>query len=965
MVAESGSFIVAKIDPVDGRNSVELGLGTEQLAQLEQWLDQNGTNWVVVLMESAGGETFTDAQGRRFNGMEAVEHRLGNGLPGRTSFGTWTDPRTGERNGAFFALFLKDRKFSYYGSDAQDKRGLGEDRWVGRLDQPAIAAMRSGGRIIDAAKDTVASINKQLDQRIASEETQRRQAAAGMEARNARLKSSASGLLEIAQQNIDHHESEIVGLRRMQPELTGLVVQPDFVSWKADLASAKSNFESGEFQAASTLAASVNESVARASRELVAYQNVEPRIARLQAEVAALRKDPYAKTIGHAFDDAEQSLTEAKRLHETADPLYQGRLETALKDVRFIKDTISSKARRDKLRSEVLTLAVSLASGVFLLGALVLNRRRRPSRREALELIEAWTRALDEKTVSASALMGRSMNALGVSRTEAEARFAGDTLVLVKQTIRDMDEMLIMAACAGRVLKEARSLARPEAVSRRATNLFFKRHYRAAIRRLRDEPVVFEPEEGLADALRDKQTDRDRLLGDLDSYQPFKLSFNELIANFNQRAERALTALDELAEGQLKMADLLVEVEQGIEKTRQDATTFENQIGPDVLFPITATLATLLPSATDAFSAAAVMSIGDPLCALRTVGARAREQSDDAREVVRLATDFHDRIKQEIVPVREELINLDLTTDWIDEVLRQLSGAFVGATRRAAIASTAESIADIVTGLAAVVKRVGLTVKAEQFRGETVLPAIAETTGFVATSRAQMGQQLGLDSGRILVEEGRDPDHFLKASREQSEAARAASNRGDVDGANSASARALHDAGLGRQLVDGTATAFAQYDDTLKARTAEANRLESAIPSHQAILKSIESRYAATVLLLGAGDSTHPDANGTSRDNLKESHNLMANATNYLKNAVDWFARGWILDSAGTLERAEGCQKLVKSRLQEVRDKQDRLSKTETANRSLLRLLCIRVDHFESQMKDNRTTHETPPFLSS
>ena len=106
----------------------ELGLGAEQLAQLEQWLDQNGTNWVVVLMDSAAGETFTDASGRRFTGMDAVEHRLGNGLPGRTSFGEWTDSRTGERNGAFFVLFLSERKFSYYGSDAQDKRGLGEDR---------------------------------------------------------------------------------------------------------------------------------------------------------------------------------------------------------------------------------------------------------------------------------------------------------------------------------------------------------------------------------------------------------------------------------------------------------------------------------------------------------------------------------------------------------------------------------------------------------------------------------------------------------------------------------------------------------------------------------------------------------------------------------------------------------------------------------------------------------------------
>jgi len=94
--------------------------------------------------------------------MTAVEHALGKGCSNQTGFGDLKDSRTGKANGAVFVLFLKERKFSYFASAAFDKRGLGECYWIGRLDKPAINAMRNGGRIVDAVKDTVTSISNPL-----------------------------------------------------------------------------------------------------------------------------------------------------------------------------------------------------------------------------------------------------------------------------------------------------------------------------------------------------------------------------------------------------------------------------------------------------------------------------------------------------------------------------------------------------------------------------------------------------------------------------------------------------------------------------------------------------------------------------------------------------------------------------------------------------------------------------------
>jgi len=142
-----------------------LGVGASPLAEFEQWLDTHAAHWVVVLVEQADDERYTDAEGRSYQGVEAVSQALGKGLMNQTAFGQQSHPRTGERDAAFFVLHLKERRLSYYGSEAQDRRGLGEEQWIGNLDGPAIAAMRSGGRVLDAARDTITHISRQLGAR--------------------------------------------------------------------------------------------------------------------------------------------------------------------------------------------------------------------------------------------------------------------------------------------------------------------------------------------------------------------------------------------------------------------------------------------------------------------------------------------------------------------------------------------------------------------------------------------------------------------------------------------------------------------------------------------------------------------------------------------------------------------------------------------------------------------------------
>ena len=110
-----------------------IGVSQGQLVGLEKGISANAPNWTVLLVESSNGETY--------HGMDAVEQAMGKGLPARTAFGNLKYEKTGEANGAFFILFLKDCKFSFYGSAAYERRGLSSKNWAGNLDREAKRSM--------------------------------------------------------------------------------------------------------------------------------------------------------------------------------------------------------------------------------------------------------------------------------------------------------------------------------------------------------------------------------------------------------------------------------------------------------------------------------------------------------------------------------------------------------------------------------------------------------------------------------------------------------------------------------------------------------------------------------------------------------------------------------------------------------------------------------------------------------
>ena len=290
-----------------------LGLSDSQLMKLESWLQQNGPHWTVILMEDASQQRYVNEEGRVETNMDAVELSISD-LMELGSFTSQIHPVSGEQDGAVFILFLKQRKFSYRSSDAQRRRGLGQDRWIGKLDRSAFRAMRGGGRILDAVRDTVSSINKPLSRAIVSEQ----KIAEQKRLQRQRKISEMLARLKEVENKIGRIQSSAATVKQAHPNSTADMTQPDIVSITKQVSEIRANLKQenaslGKIQKTTNQANNASDDWINLYRE---YEGFEVSEKQLQQRKEQLEKDTgdLRSKLSTSFSNVDKMLAEALSL---------------------------------------------------------------------------------------------------------------------------------------------------------------------------------------------------------------------------------------------------------------------------------------------------------------------------------------------------------------------------------------------------------------------------------------------------------------------------------------------------------------------------------------------------------------------------------------------------------------------------------------------------------------------------
>ncbi len=483
----------------------DVGVGTKQLNDLATWLETNGPHWTVVLMDQAADQKYITNDGRRFAGIEAVKYALGFGLSNRTGFGSLSHPVTQQSDGTVFLISLKDRNLSYFASDAQDARNLGEANWLGELDQPAIRAMRSGGRVLDAVKDTVTSINGKLSRSITNEQ------AAKVRVREQQERDLAQAQARLAdlRKQVETVSEKAAEFARAHPAAKAPLATPPVKEWQSKM----SDFEKTlSIDSMSTIERSITTLTGELSRYEDAYtaaQYLPKHVQELNAQIAQLNRSnspqvlALTKEASGLIASAQNQMDSGSLDFLTALDQAEEKLQSA--DVSFQsakRESDLAKMQAEWIRGTIFTMLGILAVIVATMLAWA-NRRRRAPMLQAIEALKERKDAVNKETDQLDKLFQRNDDILG-SRESIEKRgYVGRTRQLALQALDYVDDLFIMSKEVKRVLAEAESYVHPKDPWSQFVNLISASRFQQAISHISGKPLKFSRVTGIPLIVRD------------------------------------------------------------------------------------------------------------------------------------------------------------------------------------------------------------------------------------------------------------------------------------------------------------------------------------------------------------------------------------------------------------------------------------------------------------------------------
>ncbi|MCA9192837.1 MAG: hypothetical protein KDB03_13770 [Planctomycetales bacterium] len=883
-----------------------LGVGASQLEDLHTWLTANASHWVIVLMDTANGEHFSAPDGRSYSGMDAVEYALGYGLSNLTDFGRLTNPVTAEADGAVFVLFLKERKFSYFASEAQDRRNLGEAQWVGKLDQPAFRAMRSGGRIIDAVKDTVRNVNDRLAAAIKAEVNAAQRAAQEKERALAALRQDIEHAVAL-QEDVKLAAAEF---RRIQQTESGELAVPPIDVWRDELNIIRANLDSLQLVQSRQRLAKLENEMASYLNAYAAVQGMDERIEELQHSIANLERSPArvaAVEIKSIRDAIEQAQRDARSGTRNVGQILAAADSTVIAGRRKLEREQVELEQAALIRSWIRWTMMLVLFGLLSLLALVLlilNLRRRRIMLSAIEQLRSREAQARTETDGIDKLLTRSEELLGNKEMLAARGYTGKTREVSSNALEFVDDLFIMSRQINQVLKDAQRLVEPNHLAGRFWNLFSGGNYHDAIELTSVKPLRFSYETGLPIVLKQIQGTTPEITATSGSDGEIYASFEEVFAAFKRRGSEATAALDLFEQSLTTIHDQISELQSGIKTCLDLDQQLNDAAVADKLFDMTALLEQLLPSAEQDLVRADELSTFDAVSAVQEVLPNTRRKLSEARQLAQLILSQRKTTIQSLQSLSSELDKLEMPTAWILSELNLISNA----CDRAFESCVSESIQTETAQLDS-------TFNELESRGRTTLELVRRSKGDltlalttwierVQEARAALSKQFNLAPAAVLAEFDQSPDTYLAAATKSLDAANLALARGLTADAQNAIDSFADSIVLVERLTNTSLEVAKTFLVKLPEVRGALQKLEARTPAVHAEIQAVADNYAASALLLR---SESPPPMGEAASGIGEmcieASKPMAAIGNWLDGALIHYQAGKLLQAAEGLQQ--------------------------------------------------------------
>lgn len=883
----------------------DLGVGAVQLDELEGWLDANAPHWVVVLMNNANGETFQAADGSSYTQMDAVEHALGKQLSNRTDFGKFANPQTGELDGTVFVLFLQERKLSYYASDAQHRRNLGDGNWIGQLDQPAIRAMRSGGRIVDAVKDTVKSIDQQLARKISSEKADAERIRLELSRALDSLKSSVANSGSM----IDEVKLASAGFLAKHPAAKGPLAHPPLENWRQEISTIDAEANSENVRDLQQRLAKVDDAISSYLTSYAETAGLDEEIKQLRSKVQAVAK---TKAAAPSVSEAEKAFEEAEKIADNGDLGLSDALkkaETAISNGQAVVAAEYARLEREHLiRSWIRrTIAVMLALMVSLVAGILwfMNRRRRVIMQKAIKTLDERESQVAKETEGIDRLFTRNDELLGSKEKITERGYVGATRSVSEKAIDYVDDLFIMSKEVRRVLQEAKGLVAPANPLFKLINLFSGANYQQAVNLVTGKPLKFSSTNGLPWVFRERLVSDPNSSASKEMPDEITMTFEDVFQAFKQRGIDAESALNTVETCLTEVHDTLSAAQADLQKCVTQDKRLDTESVSDKYFSLPDYLETLIPSIQNDLAEADRISAFDAVGAMQNSLPTARRKMTEATELGDRLLSARERLFPKLRETADKLSELRFTSNWIDSELLTISARANELMKAAVERSIAGDTATLGADLDALVVRAEEALELGTRIRKELYPEGEALRGRIADARKKLAQQLSLSESAVLHEVDRLPDDHWSTAGKSLEAAGVSVALGQIPAARAAVDVMLAEVAQADQIIESSKKAVQAFAPEKQTASANLKRLATRLPQIKLAVDNARRQYISSALKIrSGGEATQTSSPQTIEQLVQTASSPLETVDKLLQLAEDENRQGRVLRSAGILHDA-------------------------------------------------------------
>lgn len=932
----------------------KVNLNARQLGELEKWLDEKAKNWTVVLVSSARGESY---QGKR--GIDAVEAIMETELLGRTSFGELRSSVTGDRSGAFFVIYLQERKFSYFGGDHYEDRGLGGNRFAGYLDSAAIRAMRNGGRVADAVRGTIELIDGKVEQKLRQKKRSQQAAQAAQAARRREALSTIEG----GEKMVQDFKKELVEFRKVEGVLMGPLAQTNTVTWEESFQQARFFQTNGKVEVAAGIADATQAEIQARSRLLRDYETTGNMLIDIEERLSELELHPHHRGGEERRSFLMEQLESAREAHQQGQTYYYSRaqnlsqaFERLLQSDEFAAEDYRRKVERaavkKRQRDVALTAAGGSTGGLLLLGGVYGNRRRRSAKEKAEALLKQRREEMKEVSNDLMDLIDWAALVVGPMDQLEERGYQGETLLVSRRGLAAVDRAFVISSHVQDLIEKGAHLIEPKNPLGGARNLVSQGAYQQAIELL-DSEVLCQPGSPppLPDSARARKLER---LGSLDE-EDFLLE----LPHWQARLQAAL-AEGKAALGEVDQAwSTIVERREGLRTAIVQLKHLEGKIDDwmaDGWLQLDALFTQWIPKMEQEQLDGADLAKGDPVAALDGPIFVGEQMAAEAGALIAGVVGFREQRWEHVLEHDRGLERLGRHTVWLEREMDQ----FTQEGEELCLAGCEKSVASGVelqtSALMAFADRVEQSLLEARRAEEEVKPALAAATTLVRQTRESLGRRLKVESDLVLKEdEGRNPDEHLAEGRAQREAALAAIDNGEAIAAEAFLDESERLVASARGLVQESEDVFAKFPQRHRELSTSHQRADEHGTTVSVLVDSLRKDYSSSALLVNLEEDT--GANYAHAPVLLKK--ASADVVDSLAKAQNVFEEAQLLEARALLNRSE--QEIV-SREElcvEVEARKEELVRLEKESSLLLEKLKRECDDLAEPITDRRVMAAT------